>query len=262
MKRPMRWEPRDVRAAGLPDLVEMCGPLAEELEVTKTRLDQTSSQGGRRSTDAAPFVFRLGAAEVLDRIAVVLRSIIGQWTREQGGFAYRMDEVPDLVEQLRPHLSWVAKHQRAGEWRDELEELCLSALQQVDIPEERRFIGRCGAGTPECPTELWPVLGEAYSTCPTCGTRWDVEARTDVGLRKVERWEAPLSRIVELLRGAGEQISLPQARKWAQRVDAHGRPLLAPVGTDEQGTQLYRLGAVRQVLERMHRRSAHTSSRR
>lgn len=248
------WDARDVRSASLPDLVRMCAPIVQQLEVTKLRQDATTPQGERRSSDAVPMVFRIGAAEVADRITEVLRSMLAAWVSEQERPVHRMLSVPQLVASLDPLRDWVVKHAQAEAWHDRLLEQCLRGLEQIDIPPERVFAGSCPSAG--CGVELWPVMGEDVTVCPRCKAQVDVRARRREGLRRIEAYEAPLSRVVDTLRAAGEQITYEQARKWTSRRDAHDRVMLNAVGQDHRGTKLYRLGDVRAVLTRTTRRKA------
>lgn len=253
------WDSREVRGATLPDLIRMCAPLAQQLEVSIRRQDATTPQGERRSSDAVPMVFRIGAAEVRDEITTVLRSILGEWIREQEAPVYRMLSVPELVARLHPLRSWVVKHGQAEVWRERLVEQCLKALEQIDIPPERVFAGSCP--NPQCGVELWPVMGEDVMVCPNpkCKAQVDVRARRREGLRRIEAYEAPLSRVVDTLRAAGEVITYEQARKWTTRRDVHGRVMLHAVGQDQRGARLYRLGDVRAVMLRTTRRKVRTA---
>ena len=167
---------------------------------------------------------------------------------------HRMLTVPQLVASLDPLRDWVVKHAQAEAWHDHLLEQCLKALEQIDIPPERVFAGSCPSAG--CGVELWPVMGEDVTVCPRCKAQVDVRARRREGLRRIEAYEAPLSRVVDTLRAAGEQISYEQARKWTSRRDAHDRVMLNAVGQDQRGTKLYRLGDVRAVLTRTTRRKA------
>ncbi|WP_423058694.1 hypothetical protein [Brevibacterium linens] len=251
------WDARDVRSASLPDLVRMCAPIVQQLEVTKLRQDATTPQGERRSSDAVPMVFRIGAAEVAGRITEVLRSILAAWVSEQERPVHRMLTVPQLVASLDPLRDWVVKHAQAETWHDRLLEQCLKALEQIDIPPERVFAGSCPSAG--CGVELWPVMGEDVTVCPRCKAQVDVHARRREGLRRIEGYEAPLPRIVDTLRAAGEKITYDQARQWATRKDVRGRVLLRSVGHDQHGSRLYRLGDVRSVMMRTTRRKTRRS---
>lgn len=248
------WDDRQIRGASLPDLIRMCGPLAQQLEVTMLRQDATTPHSEGRSADVTPILFRVGAADVLDEITTVLRSMLGEWIKEQPKPAFRMMSVPELVASLHPLRSWVTKHQQSDEWRAALLDQCLAGLTQIDIPPERVFVGRCVSK--DCGVELWPALGEEVMVCPGCKAQVDVRARRREGLRRIESYEAPLSRIVETLRATGEPISYEQARKWTSRRDARGRVMLHAVGQDQRGTKVYRLGDVRAVMQRTTRRKA------
>lgn len=248
------WDARDVRAATLPELVRMCVPLAEQLDVSMLRQDQTRSQGGRRSSDAVPMIYRIGAAEVLADITQSLRFILGEWVLEQDRKTFRMWSLAEVVAELEGLRDWMVKHQDTEVWHDRLLGHVLAGLDQIDIPPERVFIGTCPAE--DCTVELWPTLGEAVTVCPRCRTQVDVRARQAEGLRRMERWEAPLSRVVSALSAAGESITLEQAKHWTKRKDGKGETMLAPRAKDSQGVKLYRLGDVRDVLSRMQRRRA------
>lgn len=251
------WDARDVRSASLPDLVRMCAPLAKQLEVTMLRQDATSPQGERRSSDVVPMVYRIGASDVLGRITEVLRSMLAAWVSEQERPVHRMLSVPQLVASLDPLRDWVVKHAQAEAWHDRLLEQCLKALEQIDIPPERVFAGSCPSAG--CGVELWPVMGEDVTVCPRCKAQVDVRARRREGLRRIEAYEAPLSRVVDTLRAAGEQITHEQARQWATRKDVRGRVRLRSVGQDQRGSSLYRLGDVRSVMMSMTRRKTRAS---
>ncbi|MCS4593573.1 hypothetical protein KTJ89_11330 [Brevibacterium sediminis] len=218
------------------------------------RQDATIPASGGRSSDATPILYRVGAVEVLDRITEVLRSMLAAWVSEQERPRHRMLSVPELVASLDPLRDWVVKHAQAEAWHDRLLEQCLSALEQIDIPPERVFVGTC----PSCGVDLWPAMGEDIMVCPNsrCKAQIDVRARRREGLRRIEGYEAPLPRIVDTLRAAGEKITYDQARQWATRKDVRGRVLLRSVGQDQRGSRLYRLGDVRSVMMRKTRRTA------
>lgn len=251
------WDSREVRGAALPDLIRMCGPLAQQLEVSILRQDATTPQSEGRSSDVTPILFRVGAAEVLDEITTVLRSILGEWVIEQERPVFRMLSVPELVARLGPLRDWVVKHGQADVWRERLVEQCLAGLVQIDIPPERVFVGACPSAG--CGVELWPTIGEDVMVCPRCRAQVDVRARRREGLRHIESYEAPLPRIVDTLRAAGEKVTYDQARQWATRRDVRGRVLLRSVGKDQRGSRLYRLGDVRSVMLRSTRRLARAS---
>lgn len=248
------WDARDVRAASLPELVRMCVPLAEQLEISMLRQDQTRAQGERRSSDAAPMIYRVGAADVLADITQSLRFILGEWVLEQERKSFRMWSLAEVVAELDGLRDWVVKHKDAEVWHERLLGHVLAGLEQVDIPPERVFIGTCP--TEDCTVELWPTLGDAVIVCPGCRAQVDVRARTAERLRRIERWEAPLSRVVAALSAAGESITIEQAKHWTKRRDPKGRLILVPRGKDGHGVKLYRLGDVREVLARMQRRRA------
>lgn len=252
----MSWDARDIGRMGLAQLLPVAAALWSELEVTKRREDRTSTSGARRSSSTTPFVFRLGAAEVMDELAAVLRGIVIAWRAEHRE-GHRFEGVPALVETLAAHVPWVEKHSRAEEWRLALQAACAEGLRLIDVPPERIFLGRCGSpleGGVACSVELWPAMGEASAVCPGCGRVWDVGRRTSEALRRVDRWVAPLPRVIELLRGAGVKVTYEQARKWTQRTDPRGRALLSAVGRDASGAKLYRLGDVRSAQRRATRR--------
>lgn len=251
------WDAREVRSASLPDLVRLCGPLAQQLEVSILRQDVVAPASGGRSSTGTPILFRVGAAEVLDEITSVLRAMLGAWVREQERPTFRMLEVPQLVASLDPLRDWVVKHAEAEVWHESLLAHCLAGLDQIDIPPERVFVGTCP--TAGCGVDLWPTIGEDVTVCPRCRAQVDVRARRREGLRRIESYEAPLSRIVDTLRAAGEQITQEQARQWASRRDVRGRVLLRPIGQDQRGSRLYRLGDVRSVMLRTTRRATRRS---
>lgn len=253
------WDARDVRSASLPQLVEMCPQLVEQVEVTKLRQDVTTPQGVGRSSDITPVLFRVGPADVIERITEVLRSMLAAWVAEQERPVHRMLSVPELVDRLDSLRDWVVKHAQAEEWHDRLLEQCLKALDLIDIPPERVFAGACP--NPQCGVELWPVMGEDVMVCPNprCKAQVDVRARRREGLRRIEAYEAPLTRVVDTLRAAGEQVTHEQARQWASRRDARGRVLLRPVGRDQRGHRVYRLGDVRAVMVKTTRRTRRAS---
>ncbi|WP_430600319.1 hypothetical protein [Brevibacterium sp. K72] len=251
------WDAREVRSASLPELIRLCGPLAGQLEVSILRQDAVAPASGGRSSDVTPILYRVGAADVLDEITSVLRAILGAWVREQERPTFRMLDVPQLVASLDPLKNWVVKHEQAEVWHERLLEQCLAGLGQIDIPPERVFAGVCP--TAGCGVDLWPTIGEDVMVCPKCKVQVDVRARRREGLRRIEGYEAPLSRIVDTLRAAGEQITQEQARQWATRRDVRGRVLLRAVGQDQRGSRLYRLGDVRSVMLRTTRRNTRRS---
>ncbi|GAA1642646.1 hypothetical protein GCM10009700_31820 [Brevibacterium sanguinis] len=251
------WDAREVRSASLPDLIRLCGPLAAQLRVSVLRQDAVAPASGGRSSDVTPILFRVGAADVLDEITAVLRAILGVWVLEQERPTFRMLGVPELVASLDPLRDWVVKHEQAEAWHERLLEQCLAGLNQIDIPPERVFVGQCP--TVGCGAELWPTIGEDVTVCPRCKAQVDVRARRREGLRRIEAYEAPLPRIVDTLRAAGEKITYDQARQWATRRDVRGRVLLRPIGQDQRGSRLYRLGDVRSVLLRTTRRNTRRS---
>lgn len=251
------WDSREVRGAALPDLIRMCGPLAKQLEVSVLRQDATTPQGEGRSSDVTPILFRVGAAEVLDEITSVLRSILNEWILEQERPVFRMLGVPELVARLDPLRDWVVKHGEAEQWREQLLDQCLAGLTQIDIPPERVFVGACPSAG--CGVELWPTIGEDVMVCPKCKGQIDVRARRREGLRRLEAYEAPLPRIIDTLRAAGEKVTYDQARQWATRKDVRGRVRLHSVGQDQRGSRLYRLGDVRSVMMSTTRRKTRAS---
>lgn len=248
---PPAVESWDDVAQHLPDLLS-------QLHVTMCRQDRMSRQSGSGSVASERLVFRVDAQDVRWRIIEVLRRIALVRDREAGVTRFEMRSTQELLVVVLGHLPWVRKHAGADAWLADLAQMMGQGWAVVDRPPDLVLLGQCGRMTEagRCSAELWHEPDQDTVVCPLCGAVVDVHARRDASLKRAAQVRAPLSTVVSMLSSAGLRITLDQARKWTQRKDEHGRPILAPVAKrPSDGVALYEVGAVRAASKRMSKRA-------
>lgn len=232
----------------LAGLLDRTPGLAQDLETTTARLDRVTTIAGMHGKGGAqPAVVNFDAAEVL----ATLRRALLKWTHH----LYRAHAtvpasftIPDMARHLRHHLPTMLPTQDVGFLYTELEDVTRTGLRTVDLPPDRDgwdYAGPCGAvfdnGT--CGHQLWAAHHQTSTTCPRCGTTWDVTVRRSGALAAAVDLHATADTISRALTAAGQTVTPGNIHTWRHR----GR--LTPVGTDAAGRPTYRLGDVMRLLE-------------
>lgn len=215
-----------------------------ELEVTQCRQDVMVRQSG--SSTESPLVMRLDATDVMWRIRDTLQTVASVYDIEAGQ-RIRYRDARELMHVLTLHAGWVDRHSGSPEWMDTLSGLARAGWQVVDRPPDMVRLGLCGGRTEdgeECRAEVWHEQGAERVQCQVCGATHDVGVRKDQDLSRAARFRAPLSVVVSVLASSGVRVTEAQARKWVQRRDSRGRPILEHASVRSDGVRLYELGSV------------------
>jgi len=259
----------DQTAANLEFIEETC----DELETTLTRQDRVSSGNGGRGSAETPLPINLHASDVGHR----LRTALTTWTRlaaEERGVSIE-DAFPDahpvysgptcptrtgtwcthsscrtilltgprdvtnaeMAAWLKTRLGWIAHREWGPEAFDALSSVAVDLGRAVDSPPPMISLGTCE--TDGCTGELRAHQEATFVRC-ACGESYDIGKRKDQLLRRAEHLRMTAIDLARVLT-ASTPLELPvkHVYNWAQRKK------LRPVGSDDQGRPLYRLGDAR-----------------
>lgn len=245
--------------------------LVEDLTTTFARLDQMRGPGpsiGKSTERPLPWNDRV--PQRLDHLTEVLCRWARPVARER-----QLDALPHIPHARDPkdparipahrHTaiyaarllsdSWttVRTLRYAGDAHAEIIDAIRQARRATDRPAELRYLGQCSAPLEaggKCEADLYAHPAKRTVTCRACVAEHDVEQRRAV-LREAmcEHMEAHVGTAAEVagwLRMAGVNVGTSTVRRWG----ASGR---MPVERrNGRGHPLYRVGAVREVFERLH----------
>ncbi|MDF5755808.1 hypothetical protein [Spongiactinospora sp. TRM90649] len=238
--------------------------LARELETTATRQARTGTGAGSGETPLQ-WDERARAAEhdlvvVLTSWGMVLQQgmppIIGpicatdcrHATCHAAGLAHgpRADTLPSVSRWLLRHLRAIQAAPDAARIASDVARAVHACRRAIDRPPPLLYAGLCDA----CATPLYARLGAAQVACPRCldphggRIRYDVTTRRDWMLASVEDMRLPAGDIARALTSLVRPIDPALIYTWRAR----GR--LAPHGVDARGRALYRVGDVRDLMDR------------
>lgn len=190
--------------------------------------------GGRRG--GIRLQLNLAAAARLDRVQTEITTLARHVMEERG------EQIPAVTDPLVTaalwlvgHIEWL-RHRREAAEQAQLIALCRRTLVGVaDGPAERRWLGQCGADTPDgpCRADLHARIDAEQTACRECGARHDVAERR-AWLAETVRGYAYTASEIEQAFG----IKAGTIRQWAHR----GR--IVATGTTAEGWPVYPLGAV------------------
>lgn len=266
--------------------------LLDDLDLTLTRQDRLSGDGGRRSTET-PVPWK----EQVPDVVWALGNTLTTWARDlaerrrltiprptrptrparavpPGAHAdprpaARFTVVPASAVVVEHTALWLADHVShlrlladAVAAHDEITDAIVAARRVTDRPVDRAYLGTCAAhldaGT-VCDVDLYAHPRHTSTVCPACHTEHDVAQRREqlrAAVADYLEWHTgTAAEVAGLLRMSGVDIGTSTIRRWA----ADGRMTTAGVNT--RGHPLYRAGEVRQLLSTMRsprRRVEHT----
>ena len=179
--------------SSLHDQLEIATWLVNDLQVTVERLDHVGSRVPSRGSSVVPLPFRIHAAQARDGLKVMLalgiRYTPAQWAT--------LDTGPVLLKDLTSAV-------RVG-------------LQIIDLPEELRYLGRCGGNDGACNATLVVSIDDDWATCDVCGESWSVADRQNT--RLAQAWDAYArpAVIVRALSNQGLYITKKTLENWIAR---------------------------------------------
>lgn len=217
--------------------------LGRELLVTKSRQARTSRPGsGGSGGSATRLVFNVGAMEIYDRLVEALSGILIALDRAEGTSHRYEADVARLASKVARRLDDVKRRPDQDLMLEVLLDLYRRGVTMVDIPPDTILFGQC---SPACPGTLVGEQGSTWAECSWCRRKVEMMVLRDERLAAVGRYRAPLSTVVAALSKAGCRITLPQAKKWAQRKDSRtGKHIIEPCDVAEDGVHLYEVGEV------------------
>ena len=196
----------------------------------------------------------LAAAARLDRVQTEITTLARHVMEERG------EQIPAVTDPLATaalwlvdHVEWL-RHRREAAEQVQLIALCRRTLAGVaDGPAERRWLGQCGAETPDgpCRADLHARIDAEQTTCRECGARHDVAERRAWLAETVRGYSYTASEIEQAY-----GIKAGTIRQWAHR----GR--IVATGTTAEGWPVYPLGAVLDLAAQDAARRAERQARR
>ena len=148
---------------------------------------------------------------------------------------------PDAVEQ------WVEALAHREDGLEAFDELAYAAAlveRAVDIPGARVYAGPCDV----CGKDLYAEPGAAHVSCRPCGIQLDMEIRRGWLLKTAEDRLEGAATCARVLTGFGERVTPELIRQWAKR------KVITPRVMDPNGQPLYRVGDVRDAIQRSQRK--------
>lgn len=205
-----------------------------ELEIAITKQARMGDSGAGSGIPYAP---------IASEQAWATRQTVLIWVDEIASI--RGHSIPDtwtgISAYLRESAAWIGMHP-AGWWiTDELIDAITAAERVIDRPEDRLYVGRCGALiavdglATTCSNEVYARRGAPNVGCRRCGTVHDVQGRRDSMLDQI--WDDALAAadLVKAVNGilGTDTVGLVTIRQWKRR--GH----IVPVDVDDRGRPLY-----------------------
>jgi hypothetical protein len=160
--------------------------LVEQLAVTISKQAKigAGASGSAPARERNPLNF--GALTIADELGDVLHA----WAVEVGG---RGSSIMAAQRDLLRNIPNARKHPKVGDLLDEVTDAVHRAIQAVDRPADRQFVGPCLAPTPDdqgrdvtCLADIWAKPAASTATCRTCGITHDVAERRMWMLREAD----------------------------------------------------------------------------
>lgn len=217
--------------------------LARELELTLTRQSSTPKRLGGPSADK-PLPYDHGASVALSAIRLFLAGWVKDHCERHGRWPAD-DQTITLAVWLVHHINDVAHHPAAAEIAAEADDATKAARRSIDRHTvEKLYAGRCNVDN--CDADLYARPGALTTVCRACGIEHDTQERRDVMLASIEDTALTAGQIaVALPVLLGVEVTKARVQKWAQRGQ------LTAVGANLQGWPLYRVGDIRDLIQRM-----------
>lgn len=169
--------------------------LVDDLNLVITKQVRYTSGGGRTSGSAeVPLPFNLRASDVLSDLVLKLASWCALLAEENPHWAMPNGHPRHTSAWLLCRLETIRCHEAGNELVEEVCRARAAAMFTIDRPQERQFLGECGAeygsdapGSLEtdawghsgyrCQRPLFGRSGEHTAACEDCGAEWEVAVR-------------------------------------------------------------------------------------
>lgn len=217
--------------------------LVYELTLVLARLNRYALGDGvcSRSADT-PMPFHKGASDALERLKTALYAGIHAMAEQSGVCVPETGSVASTAAQLTRNLDVLSAHPAAGRIVDDLIRAMDGARWTVDRPADARYIGPCD----DCERELYARVGRSAVQCPHCGRVYDVAARQDQLMTRLEDQLATCEEITRAFRLIdGRELTQVRIRQWAARGKLDRKP---PHPADAKHRPRYRVGDVRKLI--------------
>lgn len=223
--------------------------LLRDLDITITMQAKTGGTGGGGVAPKERNVFHIGASEVRSSYHALLSGLCIIIDKDLGRFEYVTDTTK-LAQKAKAHAGWLATHDEAKNWVQELDDLAKERNRVVDRQAEGRvFAGQCPteADGATCNTSLFTNKGEPNAHCPKCKATWDARTWRQEALQAAGIHQGTA---IEISRAVSDPVTMEviapaTIRQWACR----GK--LAPIGHNHLGKPVYQIRKVRNLWARM-----------
>lgn len=224
------------------------GDIIDHAEALDDALARLTAFGDRlnRRTDAKVIPFDGRASDVKRFVRGVLAGWVGLVLDQRyhgmsnpPGSTSQLAEgsVAPLAKLLLANLEWLRHHEAGHEAATEIATAAERIRTVVDAPPERWYAGVCEV----CGIDMYARADLQVLVCE-CGRDYDVRARRDWLLGRVEDVLASAVDMSRALTSLDQPVTAERIRKWRER----GQIL-------EHGAGLYRVGDVRELLARARR---------
>jgi len=217
--------------------------LLRDLKVTISKQDRISEPSGR-SGGESPLPMRIDPIEARRDLHATLAAwaqhIAGKLTGLPPGIVWT--EIR-LAAFLIGHMRIILTDFAAGQLADEIGNAVMRIQRAIDQPPEMIYAGPCD----DCEWDLYahPSRGEVECHNPDCGAVYDIAARRDWLLDKVEYQLATATELSKALAGLLQRdLTASMIRNYASR----GRLTQHPPHPSKPREPLYRVGDVRRLI--------------
>jgi hypothetical protein len=231
--------------------------LARELDVTITKRSKVAHRPGPKPAevelDPVKLEFDLRASAALEQLRVSLRGWVDNLADDAGlTVGLEHTTLAAHARYLSSRMSIIRTKDWAPDLYHEVMDAIRAATRAIDAPPELAFMGHCPTVTDNggvCGAELWAKTGATSGWCRTCGADVDLEDLRGRLIAQAKHVKAPAAVIARALTAQGQPLNAMRLFQWRRR--GH----IAPVAKDPRtGQDLYLLGDVADVLERMERK--------
>ncbi|ALE05520.1 hypothetical protein AL755_08565 [Arthrobacter sp. ERGS1:01] len=222
--------------------------LLKDLDITLTMQAKTGGVGNGGVSPKERNAFHIGASEVRSNYHSLLSRLCTIIDKDLGRFEYVTDTAK-LATKAKAHAGWLATHEEANDWAQELDDLARARNRMVDRQAEGKvFAGTCPTDSQgqDCGTQLYTNPGNSTARCPNCKATWDARTWRRDALQAAGIHQGTAT---EISRAISDPVTMDviapaTIRQWACR----GK--LAPIGQNHLGKPLYQIRKVRNLWAR------------
>jgi hypothetical protein len=214
--------------------------LAYDLDIAISKQAVFRRGGASARSDERPILIDERASDA----AGALKAVLAHWARvivDETGADRPIDTLSSIATWLRRRVRWLTHHPQAAQAHAEILDAIRDARIAVDRPSDRVYVGQC-----DCSRVLYARPGDRWAVCRDeahdTPLMWPVDERREWLMEQAADFVGTTTQISMALSRYARPVTPAVIRGLAFR----GK--ITPLGADERGRQLWRLGDVLAVV--------------